>query len=74
MTKGEFRVQLFFNPGSNDLVSQIKRRGADLIDLIDSIPADEADWHRWKAEAMTNIETGAMYAVKAAAVKKIEEV
>lgn len=37
-TKGEYRVGIDFNPSGDDLVGQIKRAAADLIDLIDTIP------------------------------------
>lgn len=72
MTKGEYRVGISFNPSSIDLVWQIKRSAADLIDLIETIKAS-TDNHetateviRLKALAQTAIEDGAMWAVKAA--------
>ena len=65
-TVGELRVCLDFNPGADDWVGNIKRRAAELIDYIDAIPQPGIDAARWKAEAMTCVETGAMYAVKAA--------
>ena len=76
-TKGEYRVGIAFNPSGDDLVTQIKRQAADLIDLIRSIP-DFSDapvealpvWNgeiaRLKALAQTEIESAAMWAVKAA--------
>lgn len=73
MTKGEYRVGISFNPSSIDLVWQIKRSAADLIDLIESIPSPDsheaeryAEVHRGKLLAQTAIEDGAMWAVKAA--------
>lgn len=76
MTKGEYRVGISFNPSGDDLVNQIKRQAADLIDLIESIPscggmcreaaAKDAEVGRLKALAQTAIEDGAMWAVKAA--------
>jgi hypothetical protein len=73
MTKGEYRVGIGFNPSSIDLVWQIKRSAADLIDLIESIPMPhprEGEHHievwRLKVLAQTAIEDGAMWAVKAA--------
>lgn len=71
MTKGEFRVGIDFNPSNDDLVSQIKRQTADLIDLIETIPSDRDSMvgnerGRLKALAQTEIETAAMHAVKAA--------
>lgn len=72
-TKGEYRVGINFNPSGDDMVGQIKRQAADLIDLIQTVPtaliANEAQFQevgRLKALAQTNIETAAMYAVKAA--------
>ena len=35
MTKGEYRVGITFNPSNDDMVGQIKRQAADLIDLIE---------------------------------------
>mgnify|MGYP006954724196 CR=1 FL=1 len=71
MTKGEFRVGIDFNPSGDDMVGQIKRKAADLIDLIESIPSDRDSMvgnerGRLKALAQTDIETAAMHAVKAA--------
>ncbi len=73
MTKGEYRVGIDFNPSASDVVGQIKRKVADLIDLIDSIEEHPAqldmrfsEIKRLKALAQTAIEEGAMWAVKAA--------
>lgn len=68
MTKGEHRVGIDFNPSGDDLVGQIKRGAADLIDLIDRISDVPAGVEaiRLKALAQTAIEEGAMWAVKAA--------
>ena len=74
MTKGEYRVGIDFNPSGDDMVGQIKRRAADLIDLIETIPGVQtsmSDLHgkevgRLKALAQTEIESAAMWAVKAA--------
>lgn len=73
MTKGEYRVGVNFNPSGDDMVGQIKRKAADLIDLIEALPtaliADEMHHRevvRLKAMAQTDIETAAMHAVKAA--------
>lgn len=72
---GEFRVGIGFNPSGDDLVSKIKRQAADLIDLIDQIPAVNAtdlpdhirsERLRLRALAMTRVEEAAMWAVKAA--------
>ena len=70
-TKGEYRVGITFNPSASGLVDEIKRKAADLIDLIDSIPSDREtergnETGRLKALAQTEIESAAMWAVKAA--------
>lgn len=71
MTKGEYRVGTNFNPSASGMVDQIKSRAAELIDLIDSIPSDREtergnEAGRLKAIAQTEIESAAMWAVKAA--------
>ena len=76
-TKGEYRVGISFNPSGDDKVSQIKRQAADLIDLIDTIPSDRDSEEgnergRLKALAQTEIESAAMWAVKAATKKARE--
>jgi hypothetical protein len=65
-TKGEYRVGISFNPANDDTVGKIKRAAADLIDLIDTIPARDGEVGRLIALAQTHIEDGAMWAVKAA--------
>ena len=70
MTTGEYKVGISFNPGNNEMVNKIKRGAADLIDLVNSISTDGhnsiSEVERLKALAMTHIEDGAMWAVKAA--------
>lgn len=69
MSKGLERVGAQFNPSGNPVVSQIKRGAADLIDLIDTIPAEGAgagEIARLKSLAQTAFEEAAMWAVKAA--------
>ena len=71
MTKGEYRVGISFNPSGNDLVGQIKRQAADLIDLIETIDAHSGgepntEVMRLKSLAQTQAEDAAMWAVKAA--------
>jgi hypothetical protein len=72
MTKGEYRVGITFNPSKDDMVAQIKRAAADLIDMIDGIPGDAvrdmrgSEVGRLKALAQTHVEDAAMWAVKAA--------
>lgn len=78
-TKGQYRVGSNFNPSANSMVDQIKAKAAELIDLIETIPVRPADQHgaeaddvraaergRLKALAQTEIESAAMWAVKAA--------
>lgn len=72
MTKGEYRVGIDFNPSGNDEVAAIKNSAAELIDLIESLPAADGEVARLKAEAQTAIESGAMWAVKAATKKPRE--
>lgn len=61
-TEGEYLVGISFNPGGLDSVNEIKRKAADLIDCIVRHGQDS----RCSAIAMTNIEQGAMWAVKSA--------
>ena len=79
MTKGEYLVGITFNPGGNETVDKLKRAAADLIDLVEAIKAPEdptqlqpSEVGRLKALAITNIENGAMWAVKAATKPKRE--
>ena len=76
MTRGEYRVGINFNPPADDTVGRIKSMAAALIDFIDGIPVlgaeteaqlvRSAEVARLKALAMTEIESAAMWAVKAA--------
>lgn len=68
-TKGEYRVGIDFNPSGDDLVARIKRAAADLIDMVDGIDAADGERARLKALAQTEIESAAMWAVKAATKK-----
>ena len=82
MTKGEYRVGINFNPSGDDHVGKIKRQAAHLIDLIESVPLPDVDslesaMHsndvaRLKALAQTEIESAAMWAVKAATKPPME--
>lgn len=77
-TLGEYRVGTSFNPSGNGQVDRIKRAAAELIDLISDIeepayPIDDrvdlsqyAEVGRLKALAQTQVESAAMWAVKAA--------
>jgi hypothetical protein len=71
MTKGEYRVGKTFNPSNDDMVAAIKSVAADFIDLVEKIESDfktAAGNERWrlKSLAQTEIESAAMWAVKAA--------
>ena len=66
MSLGEYRVGISFNPGKDPLVDRIKQEAADLIDMINEMQGDDSEVKRLKALAMTHIEDGAMWAVKAA--------
>ena len=66
-------MRVAFNTGNNDTVSEIKLLAAQLIDIINSLPetdsintAESNGLFRVKALAMTAIEEGAMWGVKAA--------
>ena len=63
---GEKRVCANFNPDNDFFVVDVKQACAQLIDIIGGIPNVNSQTARWKAMAMTEIETGCMYAVKAA--------
>lgn len=70
-SRGAYRVGSTFNPSANEMVDQIKGIAADLIDLIETIPSDREtvrgnEAGRLKALAQTEIESAAMWAVKAA--------
>jgi hypothetical protein len=62
VTEGEYLVGVSFNPGGLESVNEIKQKAADLIDCIDTHGIDP----RTRALAITNIEQGAMWAVKSA--------
>lgn len=71
-TLGQQRVRIDFNVMGDSYVDQIKSVSATLIDLVNEIPIPEganqfqtAEFLRLKALAMTDVETAAMYAVKA---------
>lgn len=71
MTKGEYRVGVSFNPSKNATVDAIKAKAAELIDLVEEIASDRGtdfgnEVGRLKALAQSEIESAAMWAVKAA--------
>lgn len=65
-TLGERRVVHDFNASGDSAVDDLKGQGARLIDAIAAIPDGNGECPRWKSLAMTAIEEGTMYAVKAA--------
>lgn len=66
-TEGEYRVGITFNPSASPMVDEIKRRAAEFIDLLAPIAANrEHPGARCASVAMTEIESAAMWAVKAA--------
>ena len=65
-TEGQYRVGVDFNPSGNAQVNAIKEKAAELIDMLAPIAADrDHPGARCAAVAMTEIEGGAMWAVKA---------
>lgn len=67
-TLGEARVRTDFNVRGSDIVTQIKQKTAELIDLVNNLPSppNPSDTGRLKSLAMTAYEEAAMWAVKAA--------
>ena len=72
LTKGEYRVGKAFNPSNDDMVAALKGVAADFIDLVERIDVAhgcnsiDPEVVRLKALAQTEIESAAMWAVKAA--------
>lgn len=60
---GEIRVRTELNPSQSDIVSQIKQRAAELINLIEQVKDKDP---RLASLAQTAIEEAAMWGVKAA--------
>lgn len=71
-TLGESRVRTEFNPSQDDVVSQIKQKTAELINLSNSLRDKNTgkdnfqETARLSSLAMTTYEEAAMWAVKAA--------
>lgn len=66
LTEGEYRVGISFNPSNNAAVDLIKAKAAELIDILAPIAANrDHPGARCAAVAMTEIESAAMWAVKA---------
>ncbi len=65
-TEGEYRVGVAFNPSSSGAVDAIKAQAAAMIDALGGIAANrDHPGARCAAVAMTEIESAAMWAVKA---------
>lgn len=67
MSLGTDRVRLSFNPGSDLVVDEIKKKSAELIDLCETLKPLDA---RLASLAQTHYEDAAMWAVKAATTNK----
>jgi len=68
---GEKRVRVDFNVNKDEKVDEIKKKYAELINLIDGLKGDgsqvlSAEKGRLISIAMTETESAAMWAVKAA--------
>jgi hypothetical protein len=78
MSLGEDRVRIKFNPSDDSLVSQIKQKSAELIDLCEGRKRREpkvagqpnSEVNRLWALAQRHYEDAAMWAVKAATAEK----
>lgn len=77
MTLGEDRVRIKFNPSDISLVSTIKQKSAELIDLCEEHKAREynplsgnSEVNRLWSLAQTHYEDAAMWAVKASTFEK----
>jgi len=68
LTFGEKAVGISFNPGKHEEVETIKRACADFIDQLNTArnTTESGDKKRMYSEAITAIQTGQMWAVKAA--------
>lgn len=64
-TIGEHAVGVSFNPSGNAQVDDVKRRCADLIDLLEAVKLSNTPGARCAAIAQTGFEEAAMWAVKA---------
>lgn len=66
MTEGEHRVGITFNPSNSGEVAEIKTAIAKLIDQLNAIASNrDHPGSRCAAVAMTELESAAMWAVKA---------
>jgi hypothetical protein len=70
MTLGEQRVRVSFNPSGDNIVDEIKRLTANLINLVNALPDhNDGEVKRIKALAMTEYESAAHWGVKAATAR-----
>ena len=71
LTFGMKAVGLTFNPSNDPTVDAIKRKAAELIDEIHELRTNQPDAEiaRMASIAITEIQTGQMWAVKAATWK-----
>lgn len=66
LTEGQHRVGVSFNPSNNPAVDHIKRSVATLIDVLNGIASNrDHPGARCASIAMTELESAAMWAVKA---------
>lgn len=65
-TIGEDRVRVDFNPDNNDLVHGIKTKVAELINLAEELKVNQGRDGRLCNIAQTELESAAMWLVKAA--------
>lgn len=72
---GEYKVRTDFNVSDSGQIKAIKDKTAELINLINKMnphesfaERDSKEFYRLKALAMTDYESAAMWAVKAATV------
>lgn len=66
LSEGNYRVGRSFNPSGSEEVDAIKRAAAELIDMLTPISSDRGHpGARCASIAMTEIESAAMWAVKA---------
>lgn len=68
LTWGEKQAGVTFNPSQNPTVAEIKGRCAELMDLLNTLRAEnnDSDVKRFYSMALTNLNDAQMEAVKAA--------
>lgn len=66
LSLGEIRVRTEFNPSKDDVVSQIKQKSAELINMCEYLKNEHGKDARLVSIAQTTYEEAAMWAVKAA--------